>query len=64
MSHELPVVGLERRALLKASLLAGGGLALEALIPLPALALTAAGEKSTAPAELSAFVSKIGRAHV
>ena len=57
VSHELPVAGLERRALLKASLLAGGGLALEALIPLPALAVTAAGEKSTAPAELSAFVS-------
>ena len=57
MSHELPVAGLERRALLKASLLAGGGLALEALIPLPALALTTAGEKSTAAAELSAFVA-------
>jgi len=57
VSHELPVAGLERRALLKASLLAGGGLALEALIPLPALALGATEEKSAAPAQLSAFVS-------
>jgi isoquinoline 1-oxidoreductase subunit beta len=55
--HELPVAGLERRALLKASLLAGGGLALEALIPLPALALDATGETSATPAQLSAFVS-------
>jgi isoquinoline 1-oxidoreductase beta subunit len=55
--HELPVGGLERRALLKASLLAGGGLALEALIPLPALALDATEEKSATPAQLSAFVS-------
>jgi isoquinoline 1-oxidoreductase subunit beta len=55
--HELPVAGLERRALLKASLLAGGGLALEALIPLPALGLDASGEKIAAPAQLSAFVS-------
>src|SRR5215469_586876 len=55
--HELPAAGLERRALLKASLLAGGGLALEALIPLPALALHPSGEKSATPAELSAFVS-------
>ena len=57
MSHELPVAGLERRAILKASLLAGGGLALEALIPLPVLALEAAAEKSAAPAQLSAFVA-------
>ena len=57
MLHELPVGGLERRALLKASLLAGGGLALEALIPLPALALDATEGKSAAPAQLSAFVS-------
>ena len=57
MSHELPVAGLERRALLKASLLAGGGLALEALIPLPVLAVSATGEKSAAPAQLSAFVA-------
>jgi isoquinoline 1-oxidoreductase subunit beta len=55
--HELPLVGLERRALLKASLLAGGGLALEALIPLPVLALEAAAGKAAAPAQLSAFVS-------
>jgi len=55
--HELPVAGLERRALLKASLLAGGGLALEALIPLPVLALEATDGKAAARAELSAFVS-------
>ena len=57
MLHELPVAGLERRALLKASLLAGGGLALEALIPLPVLALEATDGKAAARAELSAFVS-------
>ena len=57
MAHELPVAGLERRAVLKASLLAGGGLALEALIPLPALALDAMDQKSATPAQLSAFVS-------
>jgi isoquinoline 1-oxidoreductase beta subunit len=57
VSHELPVAGLERRALLKASLLAGGGLALEVLIPLPAWALDATEEKSASPAQLSAFVS-------
>ncbi len=53
---ELPTTGLDRRTLLKASLLAGGGLALEALIPLPARAIDAvAGEPATA-AQLSAFV--------
>jgi isoquinoline 1-oxidoreductase beta subunit len=48
--------GLNRRTVLKASLLAGGGLALDALIPLPVRALDAMGEDST-PTELSAFVS-------
>ena len=57
MAHELPVAGLERRAVLKASLLAGGGLALEVLIPLPALALDAMDDKSATPTQLSAFVS-------
>ena len=57
MSHELPVAGLERRAVLKASLLAGGGLALEALIPLRVLAGDATEQMSTAPAQLSAFVA-------
>jgi isoquinoline 1-oxidoreductase beta subunit len=42
---------------LKASLLAGGGLALEALIPLPASAWDAVAGKSGAAAQLSAFVS-------
>ena len=31
MSHELPVAGLERRALLKASLLVGGGAVIDGL---------------------------------
>ena len=55
MSPEpLSRAALDRRTVLKASLLAGGGLALEVLIPLPASALAAArGE----PAALSAFVS-------
>ena len=57
MSHESPVTGVDRRTVLKASLLAGGGLALEALIPLPARALEAAQGKLAEPAELSAFVS-------
>jgi isoquinoline 1-oxidoreductase subunit beta len=58
MSPErLPRAALERRAVLKASLLAGGGLALDALIPLPASALAAARGEPAAPAELSAFVS-------
>jgi isoquinoline 1-oxidoreductase beta subunit len=57
VSHELSVAGLERRAVLKASLLAGGGLALEALIPLPALAADETQEKSAAAAQLSAFIA-------
>ena len=59
MSHEPTAAVLDRRTVLKASLLAGGGLALEVLIPLPAAALEAAAGagKSAAPAELSAFVA-------
>jgi len=56
VSRELTVIDLERRAILKASLLAGGGLALEALIPLPTLARDAVQGKRAA-AHLSAFVS-------
>lgn len=52
MLPELAVV--TRRAVLKASLLAGGGLALEMLLPLPARALDG---KGGAAEELSAFVS-------
>src|ERR1700741_103658 len=56
VSHEQPGVVLGRRAVLKASLLAGGGLALEALIPLPISALHAS-ERQGSPAPLSAFVA-------
>jgi isoquinoline 1-oxidoreductase subunit beta len=49
--------GVDRRAVLKASLLAGGGLALDVLIPLPARALGAAHKAGAAAAQLSAFVS-------
>ena len=38
--------GLDRRTVLKASLLAGGGLALDALIPLPAALAGAIEEES------------------
>ena len=54
--HEPASFDVERRAVLKASLLAGGGLALEALIPLPAKAVGALG-RAAPPVELSAFVS-------
>jgi isoquinoline 1-oxidoreductase subunit beta len=47
----------DRRTVLKASLLAGGGLMLEALIPLAARAAGAAQTGAAAPAELTAFVS-------
>ncbi|TLY56627.1 MAG: xanthine dehydrogenase family protein molybdopterin-binding subunit [Gammaproteobacteria bacterium] len=57
MSHEQAAADLTRRTVLKASLLAGGGLALEALIPLPAGVLDAREGKSAPPAQLSAFVS-------
>jgi isoquinoline 1-oxidoreductase subunit beta len=48
--------GLDRRTMLKASLLAGGGLALDVLIPLPS-ALAAAEKEGAGPGQLSAFVS-------
>jgi|HubBroStandDraft_1064217.scaffolds.fasta_scaffold00192_12 isoquinoline 1-oxidoreductase beta subunit len=57
LPHESTAVSLGRRTVLKASLLAGGGLALEALIPLPARALGVAQQSAHATAELSAFVS-------
>lgn len=57
MSHELLRAGVDRRTVLKASLLAGGGLALEVLIPLPASALKAGEQAQAGPAQLSAFVS-------
>ena len=57
MSHEPLAAVLDRRTVLKASLLAGGGLVLEALIPLPARAFEAIEGKTQAPAALSAFVS-------
>jgi isoquinoline 1-oxidoreductase subunit beta len=57
MSHESAAPILDRRTVLKVSLLAGGGLALETLIPMPARALGAAAADGTATAELSAFVA-------
>ena len=57
MSPERTVATLDRRTILKASLLAGGGLALDALIPLPAEAWDAVEGKTAVPAELSAFVT-------
>jgi isoquinoline 1-oxidoreductase beta subunit len=48
---------VNRRAVLKASLLAGGGLALEVLVPFPAHLARAMEEKGGAAGELSAFVS-------
>lgn len=56
MLHDSQGVSLERRTVLKASLLAGGGLALEALIPIPVRALGAGVRQGSARAELSAFV--------
>jgi len=52
-----PRAGLDRRSVLKASLLAGGGLALDVLIPWPATARDAPEGEPAAPAQLSAFVS-------
>jgi len=49
--------GFDRRTVLKASLLAGGGLALEALIPLPVQVANASEPQHSGPAPLSAFVS-------
>ena len=55
MSHELLRTAVDRRTVLKASLLAGGGLALEVWIPIPGL--KAAEKAQAGPAQLSAFVS-------
>ena len=55
MSPEQAIVN--RRAVLKASLLAGGGLALEMLVPFPARLARAMDGKSGAAGELSAFVT-------
>jgi isoquinoline 1-oxidoreductase subunit beta len=57
VSREIASARFDRRTVLKASLLAGGGLALQALIPLPARALGAMDGGTAAPALLSAFVS-------
>ena len=57
MLPEPPRTGLDRRTVLKASLLAGGGLALDVLIPLPVSVLDARAGEPTATAQLSAFVS-------
>ena len=56
MSHEQLRAGLDRRMVLKATLLAGGGLALDVLIPLPS-ALAATDKEAAGTAQLSAFVS-------
>ena len=50
---------IDRRTVLKASLLAGGGLALEVLIPAPvsAAGLARAETDATSPAQLSAFIA-------
>jgi isoquinoline 1-oxidoreductase subunit beta len=57
VSREGTLAGLDRRTVLKASLLAGGGLALEALIPLCALASNGSKPRNPLPSQLSAFVS-------
>ncbi len=57
MSPEPRAAGIDRRTVLKASLLAGGGLALDALIPLPFGAAHAAAGEPAVAAELSAFVA-------
>ncbi len=57
MLHEQLRAGLDRRTVLKASLLAGGGLALEVLIPLPVSALGSAAKQAAGTAHISAFVS-------
>ena len=57
MSHDFLNASFDRRAILKASLLAGGGLALEALIPAPVRALGGVGGKPDTVVALSAFVA-------
>ena len=49
MSRELRATGIDRRTVLKASLLAGGGFALDALIPFPVSAFEAAGSTGARP---------------
>lgn len=56
MRHDRVKGGMDRRTLLKASLLAGGGLMLEALIPIPASAAVS-GMAAADAARLSAYVS-------
>ncbi len=59
MSRDYGAININRRTLLQASVLAGGGLVLEALIPLPLRAMGSAAvlPASQAPAVLSAFVA-------
>src|SRR5215470_12147137 len=57
MPREHGDLNIDRRTLLKTSLLAGGGLALEACIPFPVRAAAAGAAAAAAPAVLSAFVS-------
>ena len=60
MSAEHDITSIDRRTVLKASLLAGGGLALHILIPAPVLARSFArttNAGTTSVAELSAFIS-------
>jgi isoquinoline 1-oxidoreductase beta subunit len=57
MSLEHTGPNMDRRTLLKTSLLAGGGMVLNALIPLPVRAVAATGPAAAPAAMLSAFVS-------
>ncbi|HEX3945310.1 MAG TPA: molybdopterin cofactor-binding domain-containing protein [Rhizomicrobium sp.] len=60
MSAEHDITSIDRRTVLKASLLAGGGLALHILIPAPGLARSEArttNAGTTSVAELSVFIS-------
>jgi len=52
MGHLLPDAGLGRRAFLKASLLAGGGLLIDATLPFPARA-AGGGPARSAPSSPS-----------
>ncbi|WP_404711390.1 molybdopterin cofactor-binding domain-containing protein [Sphingomonas sp. MMS24-J13] len=56
MRHDRVKGGMDRRTLLKASLMAGGGLMLEALIPLPAHAAVS-GKAGADAARVTAYVS-------